>query len=206
MLKLLEIISRSPASSTVGLSAHAGLQHVAMIMDGNRRWALSRGLPVAAGHAQGARRVKSLVEACAERGVRFLTVFAFSTENWARPAPEVAALMGLLALYLEKEVKDMNARGVRLKIVGDRRQFTPRLQTLMGDAECNTAHNTGFTLTIAANYGGRWDVVQAVKAWQLAHQGQSTEDLDEESLKPFLAMAYAPDPDLLIRKPALPCG
>jgi undecaprenyl diphosphate synthase len=174
-------------------------QHVAVIMDGNRRWAKSRGLPVALGHASGARRVRDIVQACADRGVRFVTLFAFSTENWARPATEVSSLLGLLALYLQKEVKDMNAKGVRLKIVGDTTQFTPRIQALIKDAEANTAHNTTITLTIAANYGGRWDVLQAVKAWQAAHPGESADAMDEKSLSPYLALAYAPDPELLIR-------
>ncbi|NQW92516.1 MAG: di-trans,poly-cis-decaprenylcistransferase [Polaromonas sp.] len=174
-------------------------QHVAVIMDGNRRWAKSRGLPVALGHASGARRVRDIVQACAARGVRFVTLFAFSTENWARPPTEVSSLLGLLALYLQKEVKDMNAKGVRLKIVGDTTQFTPRIQALIRDAEANTAHNTTITLTIAANYGGRWDMVQAVKAWQAAHPGESADAMDEKSLSPYLALAYAPDPELLIR-------
>jgi undecaprenyl diphosphate synthase len=184
---------------TNALGDHPVPQHVAVIMDGNRRWAKSRGLPVALGHASGARRVRDIVQACADRGVRFITLFAFSTENWTRPATEVSSLLGLLALYLQKEVKDMNAKGVRLKIVGDTTQFTPRIQALICDAEANTAHNTTITLTIAANYGGRWDMVQAVKAWQAAHPGESAATLDEKSLTPYLALAYAPDPELLIR-------
>ena len=168
-------------------------------MDGNRRWAKNRGLPAALGHASGAGRVRDIVQACADRGVRFLTLFAFSTENWTRPPTEVSSLLGLLALYLKKEVKDMNAQGVRLKIVGDTTQFTPRIQALIRDAEANTAHNTTITLTIAANYGGRWDVLQAVKAWQAAHPGESAAALDEKSLSLHLALAYVPDPELLIR-------
>lgn len=174
-------------------------QHLAVIMDGNRRWAKRRGLPVALGHANGALRVRGLVQACADRGIPFLTLFAFSTENWARPADEVSSLMRLLTLYLQKEVSDMNARGVRLKVVGDTKQFSPRIQALIQDAQANTAHNTTITLTIAANYGGRWDVLQAVKAWQAAHPDQTADDLDEKVLSPYLALAYAPDPDLLIR-------
>ena len=174
-------------------------QHIAVIMDGNRRWARGRGLPTALGHAAGARRVRSVVEACAGRGVGFLTLFAFSTENWSRPADEVSSLMGLLALYLQKEVANLNAKGVRLLVVGDTSKFTPRIQALIKNAETNTAHNTTLTLTIAANYGGRWDVLQAVKAWQLAHPGESVEAMDEKDLTPYLALAYAPDPELLIR-------
>lgn len=174
-------------------------QHIAIIMDGNRRWAKQFGLPAAVGHANGARRVRSIVQACADRGVRYLTLFAFSTENWQRPPAEVSSLMGLLALYLQKEVKDMNAKGVRFKVVGDTSVFDARIQALIRDAQDNTAHNDTITLTIAANYGGRQDVIQAVKAWQVAHPGESVEALSEADLGSHLGLAYAPDPDLLIR-------
>ncbi len=168
-------------------------------MDGNRRWAQNLGLPVAVGHASGARRVRSVVQACSDRGVRFLTLFAFSTENWSRPAQEVSGLMGLLSTYLKKEVKDMNAKGVCLKFAGDIRQLEPGLQALISDAQAATAHNTGITLTVAVNYGGRWDILQAFKAWQAAHPGQAADALDEKGLGAYLALAHAPDPDLLIR-------
>lgn len=174
-------------------------QHIAIIMDGNRRWAKARGLPVALGHASGARRVRATVQACADRGVRFVTLFAFSTENWRRPKEEVSALIRLLTVYLQKEVRDMNTRGVRLRVVGDLQGFDGRLQALIRDAEANTAHNDTITLTIAANYGGRWDMLQAVKKWQAAHPGGSCDHLDESALESHLAMAYAPAPDLLIR-------
>lgn len=173
-------------------------QHIALIMDGNRRWAQSLGLPVAAGHASGARRVRSIVQACADRGVRFLTLFAFSTENWTRPAQEVSGLMSLLALYLEKEVKDMNAKGVRLRFAGDVTKLEPRIQNLVSSAQESTAQNTSITVTIAVNYGGRWDILQAVRAWQAAHPEQDATSLDETTLSPYLA-THAPDPDLLIR-------
>lgn len=174
-------------------------QHIAIIMDGNRRWAKDCGLPVALGHASGARRVRSIVQACAERGVRYLTLFAFSTENWQRPADEVSSLMGLLALYLQKEVKDMNAKGVCFRVVGDTSGFDARIQALIHDAQVNTVHNKTITLTVAANYGGRWDLLQAVKAWQASHPGAPVDALDEGALSSHLSMAYAPDPDLLIR-------
>lgn len=174
-------------------------QHIAIIMDGNRRWAKARALPVALGHAAGARRVRAMVQACADRGVRFVTLFAFSTENWRRPKEEVSALMRLLTVYLQKEVRDMNTKGVRLRVVGDLQGFDIRLQALIRDAEANTAHNDTITLTIAANYGGRWDMLQAVKKWQAAHPGESADQLDEAALENHLAMAYAPAPDLLIR-------
>ena len=174
-------------------------QHIAIIMDGNRRWAKQRGLPAALGHASGARRVRRVVQACSDRGVKFVTLFAFSTENWQRPASEVSSLMGLLALYLQKEIKSMNAKGVRLKVVGDTSGFDARIQGLMRDAQELTAHNTKITLSIAANYGGRRDIVQAVKSWQAAHPGESVETLDETGLGEHLGLTYAPDPDLLIR-------
>ncbi len=174
-------------------------QHVAIIMDGNRRWAKQFGLPAALGHAAGARRVRSIVQACSDRGIPYLTLFAFSTENWARPADEVSSLMRLLALYLQKEVKDMNAQGVCLKVAGDTSRFSPQIQALIKDAQANTAHNSKITLTIAINYGGRQDVLQAVKAWQLAHPQTSVNELTEASLSEHLGLAYAPEPDLLIR-------
>jgi undecaprenyl diphosphate synthase len=174
-------------------------QHIAIIMDGNRRWAKSFGMPATVGHANGARRVRSIVQACADRGIRYLTLFAFSTENWQRPADEVSSLMGLLAYYLQKEVSDMNAKGVRFKVVGDTTGFDTRIQTLIRDAQDNTAHNDSITLTIAANYGGRWDILQGVKAWQAAHPEQAVATLDEAGLSAHLGLNYAPDPDLLIR-------
>jgi undecaprenyl diphosphate synthase len=174
-------------------------QHIAIIMDGNRRWAKQFGLPAAVGHASGARRVRSIVQACSDRGVRFVTLFAFSTENWQRPKDEVSSLMRLLSIYLKREIRNMNAKGVRLKIVGDASQFDASIQKLIRDAEANTAHNHNFTLTIAANYGGRQDVVQAVRAWQAAHPGESVDNMDEAGLSQHLSLAYAPDPELLIR-------
>jgi undecaprenyl diphosphate synthase len=174
-------------------------QHIAVIMDGNRRWAQKRSLPVAMGHASGARRVREVVKACTDRGVKFLTLFAFSTENWKRPEEEVSGLMGLLSLYLQKEVSDMATQGVRLKIIGDVSGFSTRIQSLIQDAQANTAHNSAITLTIAINYGGRWDLLQAFKGWQAAHPGASAEQMTESDLAPHLSTAYAPEPDLLIR-------
>ena len=174
-------------------------QHVAIIMDGNRRWAEKRSLPRALGHASGARRVRQVVEACSARGVRYLTLFAFSTENWQRSADEVSSLMGLLVHYLQKEISNMHASGVCLKVVGDLSRFDQRLQNLMATGQALTAHNTKITLTIAANYGGRWDMMQAVQAWQAAHPDKTVADMDEAALRPFLCMAHAPDPELLIR-------
>jgi undecaprenyl diphosphate synthase len=175
-------------------------RHVAIVMDGNRRWASNRMLPKAIGHANGARRIRQIVQGCKERGIRYLTLFAFSTENWQRPAEEVASIMGLFAHYLEKEVADMNDNGVCLKVSGDRSGFDARLRNLIDRAEADTAQNTAITLTIAANYGGRRDILQAMQAWMNAQTAtEPAPALDEDSLRPFLSMAHAPDPDLLIR-------
>ncbi len=186
--------------STIQKSEDKSLpKHIAVIMDGNRRWARGRGLPAAVGHTNGARRVRHIVQACADRGIPYLTLFAFSTENWRRPPTEVSGLMGLLALYLQTEVKDMNAKGVRLRVIGDTTQFDSRIQALIRDAEANTAHNSKITLTIAANFGGRQDIVRAVKAWHAAHPGKPVDEMTEEGLAQFLALPEAPEPDLLIR-------
>ena len=174
-------------------------QHIAVIMDGNRRWAAKRGMPKAIGHASGAKRIRSLVEACSSRGVRWLTLFAFSTENWQRPADEVSSLMGLFLLYLQKEASDMHKTGVRLKVIGDISAFDVRLQALIKNVEAMTAHNTKITLTIAANYGGRWDILQAVKAWHADNPGAPASELTETALRQHLSLPDAPEPDLLIR-------
>jgi undecaprenyl diphosphate synthase len=168
-------------------------------MDGNRRWAKKRLLPAALGHASGAKRVRAIVEACIRLNISHLSLFAFSTENWRRPEDEVSVLMGLFASYLQKEVDDMSANGVRLKIVGDTSKFNPELQALIQSAEAQTQNNTKITLRVAANYGGRWDMIQAAKAWQLAHPDQSLMALSEEGLATYLSTADAPEMDLLIR-------
>jgi undecaprenyl diphosphate synthase len=174
-------------------------RHIAIIMDGNRRWAAARGLPKAVGHGAGSRRVKTIVQACADRGISHVTLFAFSTENWRRPLDEVSGLIRLLSLYLQKEISSMNARGVRLQVIGDILGFDGRVQSLIRNAQARTAHNQTITLTLALNYGGRWDMLQAVKLWQQAHPGQSAESLDGAALEPYLQMADAPAPDLMIR-------
>lgn len=174
-------------------------KHIAIIMDGNRRWAKKRLLPAAVGHAAGARQVREVVKSCVELGVPNLSLFAFSTENWKRPPEEVSSLMSLFMTYLQKEVNSMNANGVRLKVAGDKARFAPVLQDLISRAEEQTANNTRITLTVCANYGGRWDMLQAVKAWQKAHTGQSVDTIDQDSLASYLSTAYAPEVDLLIR-------
>jgi undecaprenyl diphosphate synthase len=174
-------------------------RHVAIIMDGNGRWAKQRGLPRTFGHSSGARQVKALINHCADNGVAFLTLFAFSSENWKRPAEEVSSLMSLFVLYLEKEIRAMRMEGVRLRVIGDISRFDSRLRNLIADAQRETADNKRITVTVAANYGGRWDMVEAVRRWQQAHPGQSALDLSEDDLAPYLSTAHAPDPDLLIR-------
>lgn len=174
-------------------------RHIAVIMDGNRRWAREHGVPKAIGHARGAKRVRGLVEACIARGVQHLTVFAFSTENWKRPQEEVSSLMALFVRYLQKEASDMHRHGIRLKVVGDRSAFDTRLQKLMAHVEEMTADNNRLTLAVAANYGGRWDMLQAVQAWHTEHPGAPASAITEDALRPYLSLNDAPDPDLLIR-------
>jgi undecaprenyl diphosphate synthase len=174
-------------------------QHIAIIMDGNRRWAKKRFMPTALGHAAGAKRVRDIVRACNEKGIAHLSLFAFSTENWKRPQEEISSLMGLFMTYLQKEVASMNANGVRLKVVGDTSRFTPALQDLIASAQQQTETNSRITVTICANYGGRWDMIHAAQAWQKANPDQDLQALTEESLASHLSTAYAPEVDLLIR-------
>jgi len=172
-------------------------RHVAIIMDGNGRWARRRRLPRIAGHRRGAEAVRAALRACADRGIEYLTLFAFSSENWRRPPEEVALLMKLFRNALEREVDELHASSVRLKVVGDTRRFDPKLRKLIERGEELTAQNRRVTLTIAANYGGRWDILQAMS--RLLKDKPSLEQIDEELLAPYLAMSYAPEPDLCIR-------
>jgi undecaprenyl diphosphate synthase len=174
-------------------------QHIAIIMDGNGRWAQKRHMPRTVGHAKGAAGVKALVEHCAKLGVQYLTLFAFSTENWRRPAEEVGALMGLFVQYLEKEMGTLAAAGVRLKVIGDVAGFEPELQTRIRAAEAATQNNHAITLVVAANYGGQWDVLQAVRRWQAANPGEDVANLTPDQLAQHLSTTGMPDPDLLIR-------
>jgi undecaprenyl diphosphate synthase len=173
-------------------------RHVAVIMDGNGRWARQRHLPRVAGHRRGVKAVRSAVRACAERGVEYLTLFAFSSENWRRPAEEVTFLMQLFVMALEQEVGELHENGVRFKVIGDLSRFEPKLVRLARDAEALTAANRRLTLTIAANYGGRWDVLQAANQMLRKHPGLAA-GFSERDLAPYLALNYAPEPDLFIR-------
>ncbi len=172
-------------------------RHVAIIMDGNGRWATKRFMPRVAGHGKGVESVRTIVEACVARGIEYLTLFAFSSENWRRPADEVSLLMRLFVTALEREVSKMHANGIRLKVVGDLSRFDIKLQKLIVDAQRRTADNRRLTVTVCANYGGRWDIMQAVNKMIAANPGAS--DFSEEQLVPYLSMAYAPEPDLFIR-------
>src|SRR5437660_7845588 len=185
-------------SSTQEVPAHGDVpRHVAIIMDGNGRWARSRMLPRIAGHRRGLEAVRATVQNCADRGVEYLTLFAFSSENWRRPAEEVALLMQLFQAALSSEVERMHRNGVRLKVVGDIRRFDPKIRSLIEQGERLTADNRRLTLTIAANYGGRWDILQALS--RLAASGALPAQITEEKLAPHLAMSYAPEPDLFVR-------
>lgn len=168
--------------------------HIAIVMDGNGRWAKRRFLPRLAGHKQGVDVLRRCVQACAQRGVGVLTVFAFSSENWNRPQDEVSGLMELLAKALSREVPQLLRDGVQLHFVGARAGLSSKVQVGLAEAEAATAHNTRLVLNVCFNYGGRWDVAQA--AAQLAARG---EPITEASLDRAMALAHVPDPDLLIR-------
>lgn len=172
-------------------------QHVAVIMDGNGRWAKKRFLPRVAGHQRGLESVRQMVKACVRREIKYLTLFAFSSENWRRPAEEVTFLMSLFMEALDREVKKLHEANVVLKLIGDRSLFNQALQQKMLEAEQKTQENSGLILTIAVNYGGRWDIMQAINR-MLADKGV-TAGLTEADLAPYLCMSDAPEPDLFIR-------
>ena len=181
---------------------HAGgPRHVAVIMDGNGRWAQSRGQPRLMGHHAGARRVREVVEACPDLGVKYLTIFAFSTENWKRTQREVAGLMSLFRSYIRKEARALCENNVCVRFIGDRPGLDVKLQNLMDELEALTAHCTGTNLTIAINYGGRDEVARATKrlAEDVAAGKLAPEDIDEETLPRYLDTFVLPDPDLVIR-------
>ncbi len=174
-------------------------RHIAIIMDGNGRWAKKRFLPRIAGHKRGVETVRDVIKACGDRGVEYLTLFAFSSENWRRPQEEVSMLMDLFALALEREITKLHKNGARLRVVGDLARFGPKLVKLIHESEHLTCNNTRLTLTIAANYGGRWDIMQAMNAMLEKHPELAGKQLTEADLAPHLAMHYAPEPDLFIR-------
>jgi undecaprenyl diphosphate synthase len=170
-------------------------RHIAIIMDGNGRWAKKRLLPRVAGHKRGLDAAREIVTACRRQGVEYLTLFAFSTENWRRPQDEVSFLMELFLRALESEVERLDANNIRLRVVGSRERFSDSLAERIAAAEARTVGNDGLVLTIAADYGGRWDVLQAANA--LIAEGATR--LTEENLSERLSMTYAPEPDLFVR-------
>jgi undecaprenyl diphosphate synthase len=172
-------------------------RHVAIVMDGNGRWAKKRMMPRFVGHKQGVDAVLRTVRACSERGIEYLTVFAFSSENWKRPQEEVSGLMELVLVAVSKYLGRLAEDGVRIRIVGDRSRLSDKLRAAWDEAESATRANNRITLSVAFNYGGRWDVVQACR--RAMADGVAADGLDEETLSRYMALSYAPDPDLFIR-------
>ncbi len=175
--------------------------HVAIIMDGNGRWAKSRSQPRHTGHRAGVKSVRETVESAAKRGVKYLTLFAFSSENWQRPQQEVSRLMNLFLEALQREVDELHRNNVRLRFVGARAQLRPKLVRKIDAAEQQTKENSGLTLIVAVAYGGRWDIVNAARqlASKVAGEKISIEDIGDEVFAKELALSGVPDPDLLIR-------
>jgi len=173
-------------------------RHIAIIMDGNGRWAKKRFMPRVAGHKRGVEAVREIIKACVQRGVSYLTLFAFSSENWRRPQEEVSFLMQLFLRALEEEVAKLNENGIRFRVIGDLSRFDPQIVALIKRGESLTAGNTALTLTIAANYGGRWDILQAMEK-MLAISPEKRSGYSEADLAAHLALNYGPEPDLFIR-------
>ena len=199
---VLAVLKKSRISSTLTIPDAGDVpRHVAIIMDGNGRWATARHLPRAAGHSKGVDRVEEIVEACVVRGITHLTLFAFSSENWRRPADEVSLLMRLFIGTLERQVARLHSNGIRLAIIGNLERFEPRLRELIEVAHRKTADNDRLTLTIAANYGGRDDILDGFRRMLGAHPQLAADPslITEETLAPHLAMHDAPEPDLFIR-------
>ena len=172
-------------------------RHVAIVMDGNGRWANKRFMPRFVGHKQGVDALMRTVKACADRGIEYVTVFAFSSENWKRPEEEVSGLMGLVLVAVSKYLAKLASEGVRIRIVGDREAVSSQVRAAWDETERRTEHNTRITLSVAFNYGGRWDVVQACR--RAIEVGVPAHELTEARLGEFMALSHAPDPDLFIR-------
>ena len=193
-------VAASSAAAS-GQDGDRGPRHVAIIMDGNGRWANARGLPRAAGHERGVEALRRTVEAARELGIECLTVFSFSTENWRRPVSEVNALFGLLKAYVNRDLKRLTKEGVRIRVIGSRNGLPDDVAALVGKAETETAHNTKFDLVIAFNYGGREEISRAARslAQRCVSGEMSVEDITEDALTGALDTSMLPDPDLIIR-------
>ena len=176
-------------------------RHVAIIMDGNGRWAKGRKLPRIAGHRSGVETVRRIVRSCAKKGIEVLTLFAFSSENWRRPKREVTLLMELFVRALQQEVDSLNKNNVRLRMIGDLTALPPKLQKLIQTAEESTKNNSGLTLVIASNYGGRWDITEAARhvAQQVADGKISPEEITSDMIEQYTCVSDLPEPDLFIR-------
>jgi undecaprenyl diphosphate synthase len=172
-------------------------RHVAIVMDGNGRWARKRFMPRVIGHKFGMETVIKVIDHCQKRGVDYLTLYAFSSENWKRPEEEVSGLMNLVLVGVAKYLKRLASQGIRIVIAGDRSVVSESVRNAWAEAESSTAANTGLTLTVAFNYGGRWDILQACQ--QVMRSGLAPEAVTEAALSQHMSMAHAPDPDLLIR-------
>ena len=194
-------MARDDRTTDESPAAPPGPRHVALIMDGNGRWAQMRGRPRLFGHHAGAKRVREIVEACPDVGVKYVTIFAFSTENWKRTQTEVAGLMMLFRRYIQREARDLFDRGVRVRFIGDRIKLDDKLVALMDDLELYTSGNDRVHLTIALNYGGRDEVTRAAKrlAYEIEMGRLTHKDVDAETLAKFLDTHVLPDPDLVIR-------
>jgi undecaprenyl diphosphate synthase len=175
--------------------------HIAIVMDGNGRWAKNRNRPRGTGHQAGLKALRKTIQHCVRLGVKTLTVFAFSSENWNRPAGEVSRLMEIFLKALDKEVAELHKNGICVRFVGDLTAFTPAIQTKMAEAQTLTAGNDRMIANVALNYGGRWDITQAAKrmAKSVVEGVLSLEEVDEQQFGQFLALAASPDPDLFIR-------
>jgi len=193
-------MSQENTSSTLAIPAVEAIpRHVAIIMDGNGRWATKRFMPRVAGHSEGLEAVRKIVEECVRQNVQYLTLFAFSSENWRRPPEEVGFLTKLFLKSLRKEVARLAENNIRLKIIGDLSRFGSAITEMVEFSEDKTKDCKRLTLTIAANYGGRWDILQAMQKALITNPHLQATDLTESLLLPHLSMAYAPEPDLFIR-------
>jgi undecaprenyl diphosphate synthase len=195
------VFSSGRAEAELDRPGAADLQHIAIIMDGNRRWAKGRGMPPLLGHQRGAEAVRRTIIACRELGVPYLTLFAFSSENWRRPADEVSELMNLLRFFVRRELAELSRNGVRLQFLGEIENLAPDIQELLADARAKTRHNAGPTLTIALNYGSRRELTLGARrlAEQVAAGEIKPDEIDEACFGRALNRLDLPDPDLLIR-------